>query len=291
MRVAVVAETFHPAVNRVSGSVDRVLEYLHRTGHQTLVIAPEPGADSRLGARVVRAPSFRPPVYRSLHIGRSSTPLTPVLDDFGADVVHLASPALRGLAGARAAAELGVPAVAVFQTDLAGFAVRYHLPVGPYVWRHLTALHGLCALTLAPSSASIRALARHGIGPVRLYPPRGHGHVQPGAPQLPGPAGAGGGRHAPGRVRRPAGPGEAAAPAGPADQAASRAGRDRRRRPLPHLSSSLLWRGLLAIAVGIVSVVWPGITVGAFVILFAVYAILAAGTDVARAFSRQSRQC
>lgn len=51
------------------------------------------------------------------------------------------------------------------------------------------------------------------------------------------------------------------------------------------VSSSLLWRGLLAIAVGIVSVAWPGITVGAFVILFAVYAFLAAGTDVARAFS------
>jgi uncharacterized membrane protein HdeD (DUF308 family) len=51
------------------------------------------------------------------------------------------------------------------------------------------------------------------------------------------------------------------------------------------LSSSLLWRGLLAIAVGIVSVIWPNITVGAFVILFAVYAFIAAGTDVMRAFS------
>jgi uncharacterized membrane protein HdeD (DUF308 family) len=51
------------------------------------------------------------------------------------------------------------------------------------------------------------------------------------------------------------------------------------------VSSSLLWRGLLAIAVGIVSVAWPGITVGALVILFALYAFLAAGTDVARAFS------
>lgn len=51
------------------------------------------------------------------------------------------------------------------------------------------------------------------------------------------------------------------------------------------LSTSLLWRGLLAIVVGIVSVVWPGITVGAFVLLFAVYAFIAAVLDGMRAFA------
>ena len=51
------------------------------------------------------------------------------------------------------------------------------------------------------------------------------------------------------------------------------------------LSSSLLWRGLLAIAVGVVSVAWPNVTLGAFVILFAVYAFIAAGADAMRAFS------
>jgi len=51
------------------------------------------------------------------------------------------------------------------------------------------------------------------------------------------------------------------------------------------LSTSLLWRGLLAIVVGVVSVAWPNVTVGAIVILFAVYAFIAAITDTMRAFS------
>ena len=51
------------------------------------------------------------------------------------------------------------------------------------------------------------------------------------------------------------------------------------------LSTSLLWRGLLAIAIGIVSVAWPNITVGAFVILFAVFAFIASAMDAVRAFS------
>ncbi|WP_306205357.1 HdeD family acid-resistance protein [Actinoplanes sp. RD1] len=51
------------------------------------------------------------------------------------------------------------------------------------------------------------------------------------------------------------------------------------------LSASLLWRGILALVVGVVSLAWPGITVGAFVFMFAVYALLIAGIDAGRAFS------
>src|SRR3954465_14180929 len=51
------------------------------------------------------------------------------------------------------------------------------------------------------------------------------------------------------------------------------------------VSTSLRWRGVLAIVIGILSVAWPNITVGAFVVLFAVYAFIAAFGDGARAFA------
>ena len=40
--------------------------------------------------------------------------------------------------------------------------------------------------------------------------------------------------------------------------------------------STLAWRGALAVVIGLIAVIWPGITLGAFVILFAVYALIAA---------------
>src|SRR5260370_39918507 len=49
--------------------------------------------------------------------------------------------------------------------------------------------------------------------------------------------------------------------------------------------AELAWRGALAVVLGLIAVVWPGITLGAFVILFAVYALIAAGADTIRAFS------
>lgn len=53
---------------------------------------------------------------------------------------------------------------------------------------------------------------------------------------------------------------------------------------MKNLSGALVWRGVLAVVVGVIAVAWPGITVGAFVILFAVYAFIGAATEAARAF-------
>lgn len=53
---------------------------------------------------------------------------------------------------------------------------------------------------------------------------------------------------------------------------------------LKSLSTSLIVRGILALAVGILALAWPGVTVLALVILFAVYALIAAGLEAMRAF-------
>jgi uncharacterized membrane protein HdeD (DUF308 family) len=53
-------------------------------------------------------------------------------------------------------------------------------------------------------------------------------------------------------------------------------------------STSLILLGVLAIIVGIIAIAWPKVTIYALVILFAVYAFIAAGLQAMRAFSSRS---
>lgn len=168
MRVALVSESFAPTVNGVTNSVLRAVEHLRRTGHEPVVVAPGPGPDDHDGVPVVRVKSIRFPAYREFRLGMPrGTAMHSILREIDPDVVHLASPVVLGWYGARAARDLDLPAVSVFQTDLAGFARRYHLGAGSgLIWRHLRRLHSMTALTLAPSTASSWLLRSHGIGPV-----------------------------------------------------------------------------------------------------------------------------
>jgi uncharacterized membrane protein HdeD (DUF308 family) len=51
------------------------------------------------------------------------------------------------------------------------------------------------------------------------------------------------------------------------------------------MSTALIARGALAVVVGIIAIAWPGATVLALVILFAVYAFIDAGLQAVRGFS------
>jgi phosphatidylinositol alpha 1,6-mannosyltransferase len=170
VRVAIVAESFLPNVNGVTNSVLRVIEHLRRTGHEVMVIAPdtppgEPPAEKvHDGVRVHRVPSRMFPKITSLPLGVPRPRMVGVLRGFDPDVVHLASPALLGYGGLQAARFLGIPTVAVFQTDVAGFAESYGMGVmtrAAWAWnRHL---HKRADRTLAPSTAAMEDLAAHRI--------------------------------------------------------------------------------------------------------------------------------
>jgi phosphatidylinositol alpha 1,6-mannosyltransferase len=167
LRVAIVAESFLPTRNGVTTSVCRSLEHLARRGHDAVVICPGPAPADFAGAPVIGVPSVN---FRQFPVGLPSSTVLRTLTSFAPDIIHLASPFVLGSAGITAARTLGVPAVAVFQTDVAGFARRHHAGLmSGLAWRWLRHLHEQADLTLAPSSATLQELQAHTIPRLALW--------------------------------------------------------------------------------------------------------------------------
>lgn len=176
MRIAVVTESFLPTINGVTNSVCRILEHFAAQGHQAMVVTPGKdrtelgGPVEYAGHHVVGVRGVSLPGYRSFVLGLPTTRLERLLADFEPDIVHLASPISLGAAGGTAARKLGVPTVAVFQTDIAGFARRYGFRgADRAIWRWLRHVHRQADRTLVPSSATLEQLRARGVERLAMW--------------------------------------------------------------------------------------------------------------------------
>ncbi|WP_030900972.1 glycosyltransferase family 4 protein [Streptomyces sp. NRRL S-474] len=174
MRVVIVTESFPPDVNGVAHCALQTARHLVDRGHAPVVVAPAPAPGNKPAADVpcpvIHVPSLPLPGYPQVRVALPSRRLAAALVEHRADVVHLASPFVLGVRGMAAAARLGVPAVAVYQTDLAGYARTYMGAGEAAAWRRIRSVHGAADLTLAPSTAALRDLETHGVPRVELWP-------------------------------------------------------------------------------------------------------------------------
>jgi phosphatidylinositol alpha 1,6-mannosyltransferase len=170
--VAIAAECFLPQRNGVTNSVLRILEQLTACGHEALVLTPGQGPDNEGGIPVERIRSIPLPLYRDLPVAiPTRSRIEAILRDFSPDIVHLAAPAVLGPVAARVARDMGIPVLAIYQTDFAGFARRYGSGLTePIMWKFLRRAHRHVDLTLAPSTSAAWQLSSHGIEPVAIWP-------------------------------------------------------------------------------------------------------------------------
>ncbi|MFJ4714839.1 glycosyltransferase family 4 protein [Streptomyces sp. NPDC088785] len=174
MRVVIVTESFPPDINGVAHCALQTARHLAARGHEPLVVAPAtpagPEADAAAPCPVVRVPSLPLPGYPQVRVALPNRRVDRTLAAHGADLVHLAGPFVLGVRGMAAAARLRIPTVAVYQTDLAGYARTYLGTGESTAWRRIRAVHGAADRTLAPSTAARRDLEAHGVPRVRLWP-------------------------------------------------------------------------------------------------------------------------
>ena len=171
MRILVVTESFAPSVNGVARSVATVVRELGRRGNRVTIVAPGPGPEVFEGIRVIRVRSVRLPGLRQFPVGLPTRTVEDAVATVRPDVLHLASPFVLGGPATVAAARLGIPVVAIYQTDVAGFATQYRLgAAGRAAWWRLRTLHARADATLAPSSSAVRDLRAEGVDDVHLWP-------------------------------------------------------------------------------------------------------------------------
>ncbi len=167
MRVALVTESFLPSLNGVTNSVLRVVETLKTQGHEVLIVAPTSESPEHEGFPVVTSP-FVP--LGGFPVAIPTPAITQTLDRFAPDLIHAAAPFWLGGQSIAYAAKKGIPSVAVYQTDVAGYMERYGLEfAGPLLEAITAAIHRPATISLAPTQDGKDFLHKIGIDTVELW--------------------------------------------------------------------------------------------------------------------------
>jgi phosphatidylinositol alpha 1,6-mannosyltransferase len=162
-------------MNGVTHSILRVLDHLQERGDDVLVIAPsahdgEPAAQVK-GAEIHRLPAVPLAGYTNVRVALGGVyRVKRILAEYAPDVVHLASPFVLGWRAAQAASQLGIPTVAIYQTEVPSYAARYGVPfLENWAWTRVENIHLLATRTLVPSTFALNQLRGRGIPRVRMW--------------------------------------------------------------------------------------------------------------------------
>lgn len=176
MRIALFTETFIPKVDGIVTTVCQTIKQLRLLGHEVLIFAPEGGMAEFDKCRIVGLRSTSFPLYPDLRLALPHASMRKSLMDFKPDVLHVAEPALLGIAGlyyggGKFGGALHLPLVISYHTDLPAYLEYYHLGfLEPHVWRILRFRHKRAAVNLCTSVKMVDQLCSHGIADVALWP-------------------------------------------------------------------------------------------------------------------------
>ncbi|HKU63346.1 MAG TPA: glycosyltransferase family 1 protein [Gemmatimonadales bacterium] len=154
LRIALFSEVYWPMVSGVGVTLLRLTEALQRRGHQVRVYSATyqlPPEGDR--PEVHRSPSV--PFFLYPDVQWAFPRLRDVVEDlsrFRPDVVHVATEFSLGIAGVKAARQLGIPIIASAHTDYDQYAVRYGVPWALRAgWHYLRWFYGQAHRVLCPS--------------------------------------------------------------------------------------------------------------------------------------------
>lgn len=175
MRIAIVTETWLPAVNGVVTRLVATVSELVAQDHVVMVVCPTiaetPDGDAPPGATVRHVPSVGLPfIYGGQPWGLPLPRVVRLLDLFRPDLVHAVCPFLLGWAGVLHARSRGLPLVCSYHTRIARYAHFYKMGFAERpVWAVVRKAHQQAHVNLAASEASRAELEAQGVPGVGVW--------------------------------------------------------------------------------------------------------------------------
>lgn len=170
MRIALMTESFLPNVNGVTTTLCHLLQHVQAEGHQALVFAPGGAPDCYAGARIIPLDGVPLPFYPEVNVTPPQFGITAHLRRFQPDLIHMATPAIFGAIIPTLAANLRLPLISSYHTDLVAYSQHYGLglfksPINAYIrW-----LHNRSRITLCPSTATLKQLRSQGFRRLKVW--------------------------------------------------------------------------------------------------------------------------
>jgi glycosyltransferase involved in cell wall biosynthesis len=167
VRIALFSEVYWPMVSGVGVTLVRLTDALRARGHEvrvyTATYSLPPGEPER--PEVHRSPSV--PLFLYPDVQWAFPRMRDVVDDlarFRPDVVHVATEFSLGVAGVKAARQLGLPLVASAHTDYDRYAARYGVTWALRAgWHYLRWFYGQAHKVLCPSRIYEQHLHSRGV--------------------------------------------------------------------------------------------------------------------------------
>jgi glycosyltransferase involved in cell wall biosynthesis len=170
LKIAIVTESFLPKIDGIVTMLTNTVDCLRRNGDEVLIFAPSGGPSELYGAEVVSIPSAAFPLYPELRMALPRKSMRHKLEQFQPDLLHVFEPVLLGVGGIYYSAELHIPLVVSYHTNLPAYLRYYKLGlIEKLTWKLMRVRHRRANLNLCTSTAMIEDLEQHGIDHLALW--------------------------------------------------------------------------------------------------------------------------
>ncbi len=164
MRLALFTDTYDPDINGVARTLKMLTDYLGRQDVEFKIFAPRSEPQDYVTSNIHRFNSLSFFLYPECRLAFPSlVQIKNELEEFGPDLIHVATPFNIGLCGVYFAKKLDIPLVGSYHTDFDHYLKYYNFEfLSKVLWKYMQWFHRPFKRLFVPSSETLTSLEKHG---------------------------------------------------------------------------------------------------------------------------------